>query len=869
MQPLVYAAVAFACGIGVAGWGWRWARLTLEMPWAAAGLLGLAAVLALGAAGRRRRGVIAGLGLACCFAAGYARTLAAIMHPPPPSALAQAAAGLEPGPRDRVFITGYARDTPQVLYEAGQSSTVRLDIEAVSLGRGAGARTRAVTGGVRLYAYPPAASRGEDWTSALLQIRAGEGVAVSAHLRPLRDYRDPGVADFTVTARRQGIVLTGTLALDAWRPWPGVSGPRSAAIRAAAWGWLSRRIDLLAPPARAARGSTVRGTEINALLRGMLLGDVARLDEATRTAFQIDGVYHLLVVAGLHIGVLAGMLYFLFRWARLPRLAAAGAVLALLGAYAWVIAGREPTLRALLMLSVYFGALFWYRERQALNAVGFAALVLMAWRPLELFRPGLQMSLGAATLLAGVAAPLLARTSMPLHRACQRLDDIGADLTFSPRVAQLRLDLRSVGRGRVAAGGVRAALMLYDVVVISLVLQLGFAGFNAVYFHRANPWTVVANACLVPAASVLIPLGWAGVVGGAVASRVAAPVVGGLCRAMLAAAAAMAHWPGAGWRVPSPPLWFLILFGAAVAAWILACGMGRRRRMAVATGALLALAAVVMAVAPFAPRLPRGLSATILDVGQGDSIFVAFPDGRTLLVDGGPRSVRWDTGAEVVEPFLWSLGLHRLDAVLLTHAHNDHLGGLEAVVGDFRPGEVWVTASLPTDAPTEAFLREVRQAGARLRRTNAGDAYLAGAARLQVLLPAPDYRAGPAPSNDDSMVVRVSQGDASLLLEGDAEAAGEHWMVDHEPDLTSTVLKVGHHGSKTSSTPAFLAAVHPSVAVISDGEGNEYGFPSPAVLANLERAGARVFRTDLDGAVQCRLRQGELQVYLFRRWPAG
>ena len=802
-----------------------------------------------------------------------------IVHPPPAATLVQAVAQLEPGPRDRVFITGYARDTPQVLYAAGQPSAVRLDIEAISVGRSADARTRAVTGGVRLYAYPPDAGNHADWTAALLhirQIRAGEGVAASAHLRPLRDYRDPGVADFTATARRQGIVLTGTLApypgMDAWQPWPGVSGPRSAALRAAVWAWLSRRIDGLAPPAPAAPGAAIGGTEItaiNALLRGMLLGDVARLDEATRTTFQIDGVYHLLVVAGLHIGVLAGLLYFLLRLARLPRLAAAGAVLVLLGAYAWVIAGREPTLRALLMLSVYFGALFWYRERQALNAVGMAALVLMAWRPLELFRPGLQMSLGAAVLLAGVAAPLLARTSMPLHRACRRLDDLGADMTFSPRMAQLRLDLRSVGRGRVAAGGLRAALTLYDVVVISLVLQLGFAGFNAVYFHRANPWTVVANAALVPAASVLIPLAWAGVALGPVASRVAAPVIGGLCRAMLALAAAITRWPGAGWRVPSPPLWFLIVFGAAVAAWILACGILRRMRLGVAIAALVALMAVVMAVAPFAPRLPPGLSATILDVGQGDSIFVAFPDGRTLLVDGGPRSVRWDTGAEVVEPFLWSLGLHRIDAVLLTHAHNDHLGGLGAVVQDFRPGEVWVTASLPTDAPTTAFVREVRQEGARLRRTVAGDAYLAGAARLQVLLPAPSYHAGPQPSNDDSMVVRVSEGNASLLLEGDAEAVGEHWMVDHETDLASTVLKVGHHGSKTSSTPAFLAAVHPAVAVISDGAGNEYGFPSPMVLSHLAAAGARVFRTDLDGAVQCRLSHGELQVYLFRRWPEG
>jgi competence protein ComEC len=177
-----------------------------------------------------------------------------------------------------------------------------------------------------------------------------------------------------------------------------------------------------------------------------------------------------------------------------------------------------------------------------------------------------------------------------------------------------------------------------------------------------------------------------------------------------------------------------------------------------------------------------------------------------------------------------------------------------------------VTRTLPSDAPTRAFLAEVQQQGAQVRRTAAGDVYLAGAARIEVLLPAPTYRAGPEPSNDDSMVVRISEGKASMLLEGDAQSPGEHWMVDQGEDLASTVLKVGHHGSKTSSTPAFLAAVHPAVAVISDGVANQYGFPAPSVLDNLAAAGARVFRTDRDGAIQCRLVNGQLQVYLFRRW---
>ncbi|MGH9475773.1 MAG: DNA internalization-related competence protein ComEC/Rec2 [Terriglobales bacterium] len=832
MQPLLYAALALAAGIVAAASG-TGTLAPLGIVWALGTVCGVAAVAAV-LAGRRRGAAV--LGLALCAAVGYGRGLRALQPPARLGALVAAAQELQQQPRARRFLTGYARDRPALLYDHGQPSAVRLDLEATSLALSLSSPdVRPVHGGVRLYAYPPA-SGGGGWDAALLHLPAGAGLAVSVHLRPLRRYNDPGVPDFSAAARRQGIVVTATLPLAGWQSWPMArhASPLTSA-RARLWGWLSARLDALVPPARAARA--------NALLRGMLLGDVARLDETTRTDFQIDGVYHLLVVAGLHIGVLWVMLEWLFRRLRLPRLTARGASLAVLAVYAWTIAGRTPTERALFMLAIYFGAEFWYRQRQALNAVGAAALLLLLWHPLDLYLTGFQLSFAAALLLAGVCLPLLAASSrgwraMSRHPAW------------------------------------RAALYLYDVILISLVLQLGLAPFNTVDFHRANPWTVVANAVLVPGAGVLIPLGWLGVLTaslGAHAAQVAGWVLGGSAQGMLAFAAWMARWPGAGWRTPSPPGWFLAASGAAAVGWIIACTAGLPRGHAWRNGALAGAAmlalALTLAAAPFPPRLPQGLSATILDVGQGDSILVAFPDHRTMLVDGGPRSGRWDTGEQIVAPYLWSLGLHRLGAVLLTHAHNDHLGGLSTVVKNFHPREVWLTRTLPVDAPTRAFLRLIATSGARVRRLAAGDALRVGASRLAVLLPAPDYHAGPAPSNDDSMVVRVSYNGEAMLLEGDAEAVGEHWLVDHHAMLASAVLKVGHHGSKTSSTPQFLAAVHPLAAVISVGADNSYGQPAAAVLAGLRQAGARVFRTDRDGAVECRLQNGTLRVYLFRPVP--
>src|SRR5579884_3555682 len=639
MQPLFYAALAFAAGIALAAG-----------PAVRLAPLALAAAIVLAAVGGRRGRAVGAL-LAIALAGGGWYRLQA-RRAPAPDALARALAAGQLKPREKILIGGYLRDDPQ----RGRDYT-RFDLEAEFLQRQG--RPVSVSGGLRVYVTDAAA--------ATALPRAGQAVEFSAHPRPLRHYLDPGVPDFNRRARREGI-----------------GGPVSARWRAALWRRLSAAVDALAPPARAPR--------VNAVLRAMLLGDSSRLDEATRQDFQIDGIYHVLVVAGLHIGILALFFVWGLRRLGLAPLPARAVCLLLLAAYAWTIAGRTPTLRVLLMLAVYLGAAAWYRQRQALNAVGAAGLILLILRPAALFDPGFQMSFGAALLLAGIAAPHFARGPRLLRRAARQLDDVEYDRAFPPRWAQCRLELRAWRRtlaaiwrplGWLVAGGVRAGAGLYEVVCVALILQWGLAAFLTAYFHRATPWAALVNAVVVPAVGLLLPLAWAvagwqmltGFVPGAGAAAVRA--LGG---AILGFAHRAAAWPLAAARVPTPPAWALMLFAAAVACWLFAARRGGRPLLA----ATLAVALLALALdwAPFPPRLAAGaLTITTLDVGQGDSIFVAFPHGRTLLVDAGPRSSSgFDAGESVVAPFLWSLGLRRLDAVLLTHAHSDHMGGMPFIL---------------------------------------------------------------------------------------------------------------------------------------------------------------------------------------------
>jgi competence protein ComEC len=271
------------------------------------------------------------------------------------------------------------------------------------------------------------------------------------------------------------------------------------------------------------------------------------------------------------------------------------------------------------------------------------------------------------------------------------------------------------------------------------------------------------------------------------------------------------------------------------------------------------LLAALAAVAPRPVQHPRdALLVEAIDVGQGDSLLLITSDGKTLLVDGGglgggPRQApqEFDIGEEVVSQVLWSRGIRHLDAVALSHAHSDHMGGVPAILNNFHPAELWV-GNNPRFGAYNDLLDEAASLHVQLRTYHAGDKLKFGSTQISVLAPFRDYQPGVEPANNDSLVLHVAYGATSVLLEGDAESPIEQSMLA-EPGLQSTLLKIGHHGSVTSTRPEFLARVAPQWAVISCGLHNRYGHPRQEVLEELQAAHIRTFRTDINGAICFRL----------------
>ena len=701
--------------------------------------------------------------------------------------------------------------------------------------------------------------------AALPALRCGDVVEAPMQLRVPERYHDPGAWQYADYLLAQGIGVHATVRAAK----VAVVSKAGASLQCrlyAAQSWAADRMAkyVHSTANRGLPGVLRLSVDDAGMLDAMLFGDRSGLTKTQRLGFERTGSFHLFVVSGMHVALLAGAVFWFARRLRLHEWLATLLTLALTASYALLTGFGAPVQRALWMTAIFLVARLFSRERNVLNALGAAALGVLAWSPASLFEASFQMTFLAIVAIGGIAVPLGERSFLRYARAAERTRDVWVDVALPPRLAQFRVMLRLWGDalarvlGRWAYGlpamMVRVTLWAAELALIGLVAELVMVLPMAMYFHRATMFALPANMVSVPLVAVVAPAAVTTFVASLVSPWLAmlpGAATGLLLHGITSAIGRVSSFQAADVRVPGPLWWVGI---AALAGWAVCCWLVRRSRRGawIALGLLPLIAAMVLW--PSRPVVTPGvMEVTAIDVGQGDSLLVVSPEGRTMLVDaGGPvGSVKetaqaastFDVGEEVVSPYLWSRQMRRLDVIALSHAHSDHMGGMGAVMRSFRPRELWVGID-PNSEAYRALLREAATLGVTVRHLHAGDAFQWDEVEVKVLAPEAGYVNRGEPVNNDSLVLRLEYGQASALLEGDAEAPSERAMLAHGRVAPVTLLKVGHHGSKTSTTEDFFAAARPADAVISVGRGNTFGHPRAEVIERIAAARTKLYRTD-------------------------
>ena len=722
------------------------------------------------------------------------------------------------------------------------------------------------TYGVRLYAVlDRAGEQGKELQPATGTIRIavlgrgdfnlGDEIRLTGRIRFPRNEGNPGEFDYAGLMAREGIDATisaqgDVIGTDAFQ----VIGHRGRfpsaqieAIRNHIGEFIDRNLSY----------------PENAEMRALIIGDRGEIQEPLRQTFARTGMAHLLVISGLHLSMVAAAMFAAIRLAMMlfrglssrgyaNKIAAIGAAIVVC-AYASIAGHHVSTVRALVMVLAYMLALLIDRPREAVPSLALAAIVI-------------------CVAISGSTA------------------DIGFQLSFASVIAiviGMRRFAAWIARrkrlGRLPAEPTarfwKYAEMILGYCAVSFWAMLGTAPLTAFHFNQFAIVGLVANAVVVPI------MAFGATVSGLVAAAISffsEPIARAI---LLLGSKALqlgnwftewfVNWPLAWFRTFTPTALELGIAYGFLMIWLFAPlavpirndrgaepepDNSVARRFGWRTGCAIVLAIVLVADAAWWIRerfFNPDLRVTFLSVGKGDGAVIQFPGSRVMLIDGGSSYGGFDAGGRIVAPFLWSRKIMRVDYIVVSHPDLDHFGGLDFIALNFAPRAFWTNPASSVDASFVEFLADLTRAqvpivqvGATVPFSSIGGVAISSLNTGAIKESSSSKRGRKGASrNNGSMVLRFSFGLTSVLFTGDIKAGAERAMVADSAALHSTVLKVPHHGSASSSTRAFVEAVQPTVAIVSDGYLNRFHFPSAAVLDRYGEAGAVVFRTDIDGAV--------------------
>ena len=572
------------------------------------------------------------------------------------------------------------------------------------------------------------------------------------------------------------------------------------------------------------------GPEEASFLKGVVFGYRGDLSAEIKQSFMDTGTIHILAVSGSNVVVVALIFFSVVGFFRLSSRIATALTLAGLIWY-MVITGLSPSvIRATIMGGVLLIGSILGRKGDIYNTLAVAALVMLLWDPLFLFDVGFQLSFAAVISI----------------------------VYFYPRLEHW-IELIP---GRIAKSTVAdSALKLF---AVSMAAQIGTMPFTGYYFGRVSLIAVVANLLVVPLSGLNTLLGFATIAFSAVSNPIAscyAALNDILVSLLLKFVKTASKVPYAYVETLNAGLMTTVIYYVAVGVVF---NVGKPRFIARTIIVLLLALNVFLYKDALSPKA-TALEMTVIDVGQGDAILLELPNRKHILVDAGPRYVGYDVGERIILPFLRKSGITSLDAVILSHAHDDHVGGCRSILENIRVLQLVVGDTAAPTRLSRETLDAARRTSTPIKIAHAGEVLqFDPTTRIFVLQPAVSYR--PNDLNDQSVVLKVVYGSSSVLLPGDASQNVEDALIHRAGSLlASTVLKSPHHGALTASSEEFLRVVEPSLVVISVGRLNRFHHPSPIVMSRYQRLGIMTKRTDLDGALVLRSDGKKFDIVDWRR----
>ena len=752
-----------------------------------------------------------------------------------------------------------------------------------------------IDGSVRMVVPLPDGQAEREFAS--LGLKYGTRLRLLGHLRNRSVYRNPGSIDLEALLERQGYDAGGAvkspLLID-----PLGDGDRKLILSALYRLRLQALSVLLEKLRQPSRG----------ILAAALLGNRYFLTKRTGELFRDGGTYHLLVISGLHIGVIAGVVLWLAGAVVRRRGARYAVTIGVIWAYAAMVGAQPAVSRAAVMLTIVLLGRLIFRESAGANSVAASAIILLAWKPADLFNPAFQLSLMTVFVIVVLIVPFHERLrqigrwqptaltpyppDVPNHisRICEIL--FWDEAAFREEMLQAPVKYRlKKSRSAHLLGRLRLQKALASMVMTMLTtvgIQLGLLPLMVGLFHR---FSIVAPVTNVIEGVLMLAL----MAGGAIfltshalfghLSMPLATLVDLLGETVISLGEPLQNWrlasirpadfgESAGWLYAAY-FFGLVIFMIALNEWNPLAGCQNRRelrhRISKSVIAVTLIANTILGVAlvthPISHRYAEGrLSITFLDVGQGDAILISFPKGKLMLFDSGGRVAyrNSSSGGDMAEDFeedrlglaeaallpsLWFRGIQRLDWIAASHGDADHIEAFDELIDAMRVDTAWEGKRSAGDVTENSFHRAVSSGRIPLRSVGRGDHFEVDGVHIEALWPDVAAEWGDMSGNDRSLVLRLRYGRRSFLLTGDIEAAAETHLVNQGAGLQADVLKVPHHGSKTSSTQSFLDAVSPLHAIISAGRPSPFGHPHESVLHRLRSSGVRIWETGRCGAV--------------------